>query len=81
MCRVHHTSARCPCQRLLSCATGPIEASLAPPFRDGFVRKSRCARRARLSCVCSTDAAFAHATDGIFPLSVINGFAMWMLNS
>jgi hypothetical protein len=73
---MHHTDARCPSQRLLSCATGPIEASFASPFCNGFVRKSRCARRARLFRICSTDAAFADTTDGMFSLSVINGFTM-----
>ena len=49
MCRMHHTDTRCLSQQLLSCATGPTEASLASPFCDGFLRKSRCRRCARLS--------------------------------
>jgi hypothetical protein len=31
---------------------------------------------ARLSRICSADVAFAYTTDGIFPLTVINGFTM-----
>ncbi len=72
MCRMHHTGIRRLCQRLLSCATGPTEASLAPPYCDGFLRKSL----PRLPRICSAGMVHAHTTDGMFLLAVINGFTM-----